>query len=124
MGGDRDEYGTQYFEANTELKHSAFSRVESAVVPFEVRDVEHTPETDLTRHHQVLKEGDKFESSFLRLDKCCFLALFRVDKHLVAGFVELSEDAFGQISLPGEECKLFYSNCLSIGFQVSRVGGW
>ena len=29
---------------------------------------EHTVETDLTRHHQVLKEGDKFKSSILRFD--------------------------------------------------------
>ena len=27
---------------------------------------EHTTETDLTRCHQVLEEGDKFESSILR----------------------------------------------------------
>ena len=42
------------------------------MVPFEVREGmegEHTPETDLSRHHQVLEEGDKFESSFLRLDR-------------------------------------------------------
>ena len=48
---------------------------------------EHTPETDLTRPHQVFEEGDKFESSFLRLFRLCFLALLRVDT-LGAGFVE------------------------------------
>ena len=55
------------------------------MVPFEVMggmEGEHTPEKDLTRHHQVLEEGDKFESSFLRLDRCCFLALLKVDTHL------------------------------------------
>ena len=40
-------------------------------------------QTDLTRHHHVLEEGDKFESSFLRLDSCCFLALRIVDTHLL-----------------------------------------
>ena len=56
-------------EANTELRHLAFSRAESAVVPFKVRkgiEGEHTPETDLTRYHQVFEDGDTFEKSFLR----------------------------------------------------------
>ena len=56
------------------------------MVPFEVREGmegEHTPVLDLIRHHQVLEEGDKFESSFLRLDRCCFLAPLRVDTHLL-----------------------------------------
>ena len=56
------------------------------MVPFEVREGmegEHTPERDLTRHHQVLEEGVKFESSFLRLDRCCFLALLREDTYLL-----------------------------------------
>ena len=44
---------------------------------------EYTPETDLTRHHQVLEEGDKFESSFFRLDRCCFLALLKEDTYLL-----------------------------------------
>ena len=74
----------------TELRHSAFSRAESAVMPCEVREGmegKHTPETDLTRCHQVVEEGDKFESLLFRLDRCCFLALLRVDT-LGAGFVE------------------------------------
>ena len=57
--------GTQDLEANTELRHSAFSWVESAVVPFvigEGMEGEHIPDTDLTRCHQVLEEGDRFES--------------------------------------------------------------
>ena len=56
------------------------------MVPFEVREGiegEHTPETDLARHHQDVEEGDKFESPFLKLDRCCFLALMRVDTHLL-----------------------------------------
>ena len=72
-------------EVNTELRHSGFSRAESAVVPFEVREGilgEHTPETFLTMYHQGLEEGDKFESSFLRLDRC-FLVLPRGDTHLL-----------------------------------------
>ena len=59
----------QDLEANTEFSHSAFSRAVSAVRPFEVSEGmegEHTPETDLTRHHQGLEEGDRFECSDLR----------------------------------------------------------
>ena len=48
---------------------------------------EHTPEMDLTRHHQDLKEGDRFESSDLRFEGCCFLALLRVDT-LILSFME------------------------------------
>ena len=69
---------TQDLEANAELKHSAFSRAESAVVPFEGLEGEHAPETDLTRYYQVLEEGDKFESRIMTLDSCCFLALLGV----------------------------------------------
>ena len=84
MGTEREGLGTQDLEANTELRHSTFARV--AVVPFEVREGmegEHTAETDLTRCHWVLEEGDMFESSFLRLDRFCFLAFLRVDTHLL-----------------------------------------
>ena len=72
-----------------ELRHSAFSLTESAVVPFEVMlgmKSEHTPMTDLTWYHQVLEEADKFENSILRLDRCWFLALLRVDTHLLWDF--------------------------------------
>ena len=85
VGTDSDGFGTQDLEANTEFRHSAFSRAVSAVQPFEVKERmegEHTTETDLTRRHQDLEEGDRFESSDLRLEKCCFLALLRVDTHL------------------------------------------
>ena len=64
MGFRQDLY------ANTEFSHSAFSRAASAVRPFEVRqgmEGEATPETDLIRCHQDLEEGDRFESSYLRL---------------------------------------------------------
>ena len=46
-------------EAKTEMRYSALSMAESAVMPFEVRDRiegEHTLETDLTRHHHDLEE--------------------------------------------------------------------
>ena len=43
---------------------------------------EHIPETDLTRCYQDLEEGDRFESSDLRLERCLFLALLRVETHL------------------------------------------
>ena len=64
-GYDRKGEGlrTQDLEANTELRHSAFLRVESVVMAFEEREgMEgvHTPDIHLTRCHQVLKEGDKF----------------------------------------------------------------
>ena len=57
----------------------------SAEWPFEVRELlegEHTPETDLTRRHPDLEEGDRFESSDLRMERWCFLVLLRVDTHL------------------------------------------
>ena len=50
MSTESDEFGTQDLEANTEIRHSAFSHAMSAVWLFEVREVmegEHTPETDL-----------------------------------------------------------------------------
>ena len=53
----------QDLEANTEFRHSACSRAVSAVQPLEVREGmegEHTPETDLTRCHKYLEEGDRF----------------------------------------------------------------
>ena len=65
MGTESDGFWTQDFEANTEFRHSAFSLAVSAVWPFEVREGmegERTPETDLIRHHQNLKEGESFES--------------------------------------------------------------
>ena len=74
--------GTWDFEANTELSHLAFSRAQLVVMPFEEREGmegRQTQETELTRYHQVLEGRDKFESSFLRLVKYCFLALLRVD---------------------------------------------
>ena len=50
IGDDREEWVPivrgwgQYLEANAELRHSTFSRAESAVVPFEEMEGEHTPE--------------------------------------------------------------------------------
>ena len=85
IGAESNGFGKQDLEANTEFRHSAFSHAVSAVQPFEGREGmqrEHTPETDLTRHHQDLEEGDRFESSDLRLERCCFLAILRVDTHL------------------------------------------
>ena len=77
MGTESEWLGTPRF-GSKQKRHSALSRAESAVVPFEVREGmegEHTPETDKARHHQVLEEEDKFESSFLRLDRCFFSLL-------------------------------------------------
>ena len=85
MGTESDGFWTQYFDANMEFGHSAFSRAVSAVQPFEVTEGterEHSPETDLIRCHQDLEEGERFESSDLSKERCCFLALLRVDTHL------------------------------------------
>ena len=60
---------------------------------------EHTPETDLIKRHQDFEEGDRFQSSDLRFERCCFLALLRVDT-LVPSFVEGTEIACSLISLP------------------------
>ena len=38
VGAESDGFGTQDFDANTEFRHSAFSRAVSAVWPFEVRE--------------------------------------------------------------------------------------
>ena len=38
MGTEVEGLRTQDLEANTELRHSAFSRAESAVVPFDERE--------------------------------------------------------------------------------------
>ena len=69
VGTECDGFGIQDLEANMEFRHSTFSRAVSAVQPFDVREGmegEHTPETDLTRHHEDLEEGDRFENSVLR----------------------------------------------------------
>ena len=84
MGTESDGFRTQDLNANIEFRHSAFSLAVSATQPFEVREGiegENTPETDLIRCHQDLEEGERFESSDLRLERCC-LALLRVDTHL------------------------------------------
>ncbi len=69
MGREGDGFWTQDLDANTEFRHSAFSRAVSTVQPFEGREGmegEHTPETDSIRCHQDLEEGEMFESSDLR----------------------------------------------------------
>ena len=69
VGTESDGFWTQDFDANTEFRYSAFSRAVSAVRPFEVREGmegEHTPETNLTKCHRPLEEGDRIESSELR----------------------------------------------------------
>ena len=82
VGTESDGFGTQDLDANTEFRHSAFSCAVSAVWPFKVMEGEQTPETDLSRCHQDLEEGERFESSDLRCERCCFLALLRVNTHL------------------------------------------
>ena len=61
VGRESDGFGRQDFEANAEFRHSAFSRAVSAVRLFKVREGmegKHTPETDITRHHQDLEGGE------------------------------------------------------------------
>ena len=85
VGTESDGFRTQDLVANTEFRHSAFSRAVSAVLPFEVweeMEEEHAPETDLIDATRIFEEGERFESSDLRLERCCFLALLRVDTHL------------------------------------------
>ena len=38
MDAENDGFGTQYSEANTDFRRSAFSRAVAAVQPFEVRE--------------------------------------------------------------------------------------
>ena len=84
VGSESDGFWTQDLAANTEFRHSAFSCAVSAVQPFEVSEGmegKHTPETDLIRCYQDFKEGERFESPDLSLERC-FLSLLRVDTHL------------------------------------------
>ena len=100
MGPESDGFGTHDFKGNTEFGHLAFSHAVLAVQPFEVTEGmegEQTPETDLTRHHQDLEEGDRFESSDLKLERCCFLALLRCRHTVVSSFMEGTEIAFSWI---------------------------
>ena len=56
VGTENEGLWTQDLEAIMELRNSAFSRAELAVMPFEVMkgmEGEHIPQTNLTRHHQV-----------------------------------------------------------------------
>ena len=102
MGTESDGFQTQDFDANTEFRHSAFSRAVSAVRPFKVMEGmegEHSPETDLIRCHQDLEEGERIESSDLSLERCCFLALLRVDT-LVLSFMEGTEITLSWVCFP------------------------
>ena len=61
------------------------------MVPFKVTEGmegEHTPETHLTRSHQVLEEGDKFKRSFLVIGQMLFSGSPESGHSPVAGFVE------------------------------------
>ena len=102
MGTESVGFGTEDLDANNEFRHSAFSRVVSAVWPFELRkgrEGDHTPETDLIRRHQDLEEGERFDSSDLRLERCCFLAPLRLDT-LVPSFLEGTEITLSWVCFP------------------------
>ena len=65
MVTESEELGTHDLEVNTELRPSASH--EWSWLWYHLKRVkgwkgEHMPETDLTRSHHVLEEGDKFES--------------------------------------------------------------
>ena len=102
------------------------SHEQSATVPFEEREGmegEHNPEKETNlRHHQVLEEGDKLESSFLEVGQMMFSGSPESGHTFVADFVECTEIAFGQICFAGREGKLFQSNCLTTGFSVPWAG--
>ena len=94
------------------------------MVPFEVRvgmEGERTQETDLTMCHQVLEEGDKFESSILRMDRCYFVALLRVATHLLRVL-------WNYLSLPSVEFALLEGNASCFmamaSPQDSMYQGW
>ena len=59
----------------------------------------HTPDTDFIKFPQDLEEGERFESSDLRLDICCFLVLMRVDT-LVSSFMEGTEITLSWVRFP------------------------
>ena len=75
--------GTQLLEANTvEVFGFLMSSQLLCMVPFEVWEGMEVYTRDLTRCHQVCEGVYTFDSSVLRLARCCFLAFLRVDIHL------------------------------------------
>ena len=88
-------------EANVEFRHSALSLVETVIMPFEVREGmqrEEKPETDLTRHHHDLEEGDWLESSAMRFASCCFRAGLIMMVTLVVSLIECTKVALSHVS--------------------------
>ena len=61
---------------------------------------EHTPETDLIRCHQDLEEGEMFESSDLRLERCCFFGSPEGRHTLVPNFMEATEMTLSWVCFP------------------------
>ena len=102
MGTESNGFWTQDLDANTEFRHSAFSRAVSAVRPFEVREGmegEHTPGTDLIRCHQDLEEGERFERSD-GLRKLLFSGSPEGRYTLVASFMEGTEITLSWVCFP------------------------
>ena len=86
----------------TELRHSALSQAESAVMQFEVEgglEWEHASETDLKKRHHHWEEGDLLESSALRFARY-FLAFLRMDTHLFRAFGNERKLPSGRVCLP------------------------
>ena len=102
VGTESDGFRTQDLDANTEFRHSAFSRAVSAVRPFEVMEGEHTPETDFIGCHQDLEEGERFESSDLRISVCSVCPFqLRIHLYIVTGMSFWSQVvSSGSASLP------------------------
>ena len=103
VGRESDGFWIQDLAANTEFRHSAFSCAVSAVRPFEVREEmegEHTPETDLIRCHQDLEEGERFESSDLSFERCCFSGSPEGRHTLILSLLEGTDIALSWVCFP------------------------
>ena len=69
-----DGLSSQYLDAYSELRHAALSQAGSEVRLFKMsqgKEVEYTPETDVTRQYQDFEEVVWLERSTLKLARLC-----------------------------------------------------
>ena len=80
---------------------------------------EHTPETDLTRCHQYLEKGDRYERSDLRCESRCFLDLLQRDTHLFQAL-------WKELRLPSVGFAFIKASCFrtTTSPQASVYHGW